>query len=76
MNTHVPVKPIKPMRPPHPALRATFPFCSFPSQGKGDRRRKAAVDEVNERNRAKSIFRLSSENCPCRRSALRSDFPL
>ena len=25
--------------------------CSFPSQGKGDRRRKAAVEEVNEGDR-------------------------
>ena len=27
----------------------SFPFCSFPSQGKGDRRRMAAVEEVIER---------------------------
>ena len=26
----------------------SFPFCSFPFEGKGDRRRKAAVDEVFE----------------------------
>ena len=40
-----------PTRPPHPALRATFPYCSFPFEGKGDRRRMAAVAEVNEGDR-------------------------
>ncbi|MBQ2518176.1 MAG: hypothetical protein II536_05040, partial [Clostridia bacterium] len=29
----------------------SFPFCSFPFEGKGDRRRKAAVEEVNEGDR-------------------------
>ena len=42
----------------------SFPFCSFPFEGKGDRRRMAAVEEVNAGDRRRMAAVEGVVECP------------